>query len=62
MKDFYLARIAEAQSLDELNYILEQASDSIQDDATFEEVYNAALAQVAIWRRIKHENDFDGKF
>lgn len=47
MKNFFLARIAEARSLDELNYIVEQASDSIKDNADYEEVYQAAMEKIA---------------
>lgn len=50
MKDFYLARIEEAQSLDELNYIVERAAYELESNANYEEVYNAALRKAQEWR------------
>lgn len=61
MKDFYLARVDEARSLDELNYIIEQAADELESNSSYEEVYQAAMDKIAVWREIidKVSKDFN---
>ncbi len=50
MKNFYLARVAEARSLDDLDYIVERASQDLDSQADYEAVYGAALDKAQRWR------------
>ena len=50
VKNFYLARVAEARSLDDLDYILEGAAETLESNAEYEEVYSAAMAKAHEWR------------
>ena len=61
MKSFYMERIAEAQSIDELNYIVENAAYELRNNDDYQDVYDAALQQIAIWRRIAHESAYDAR-
>lgn len=49
LKQFFLARIEEAQSLDELNYIVEQAANSDLSYSHYEEIYQAARLKALEW-------------
>lgn len=42
MKEFFLARIQEANSIDELDYIVEQASKKLASNADYIEIYERA--------------------
>ena len=50
MKEFFLARIHEAQSLDELDYIVEQASLKLESNADYIEVYDSASSAAMNWK------------
>lgn len=62
MKEFYLARVKEAQSIDELEYIIERAADDLKNNTDYEEIYNAAMGKIAVWKRIAQENRYDERF
>lgn len=49
MKEYYKARIDEANSLDELDYIVERASNELESNADYSEVYSYALAKAQSW-------------
>lgn len=49
MKDFFLKRIEECESTEELNYIVEQASFQIENNADYDEIYNEALKKARSW-------------
>lgn len=49
MKDFFLQRIEECDSYDELEYIVEQASFKLKNVKNFDEVYEAALKKARSW-------------
>ena len=42
MREFFLARIQEANSIDELDYIVEQASEKLASNADYIEIYERA--------------------
>ena len=50
VKNFYLARVAEARTLDDLDYIVERASQDLDSQADYEAVYGAALDKAQRWR------------
>lgn len=52
MKEFFLQRIKEADTLDELDYIVEKASDQIEDNNNYIEIYEAALNKAKMWQGI----------
>lgn len=49
MFEFFKARITEAQTLDELDYIVEQASMQLESDDEYKTLYNLALAKAKEW-------------
>lgn len=61
MKSFYMARIKEAQSIDELDYIVENAAYEIRNNDDYQAVYDAALQQIAVLRRIAHGSCYDAR-
>lgn len=50
MKEFYIARVAEARTLDELDYIVERASQDLDSQEDYEAVYGAAMDKAQRWR------------
>lgn len=52
LKEFFLKRIEETESSEELNYIVEKASFDLADNKEYEEVYDAALAKAKSWMPI----------
>lgn len=46
MKSFYMARIMEATTLAELNYIVENAANDLASDADYMEVYESAMCRI----------------
>ena len=50
MKEFFLQQITEATTLDQLDYILEQASDQIEDNNEYTEIYEAAMNKAQMWQ------------
>lgn len=52
MKEFFLQQITEATTLDQLDYILEQASDQIEDNAVYTEIYEAAVKEAHIMMEV----------
>lgn len=52
MKEFFLARIQEANNLDELDYIVEQASERVSSTADYLEIYETALQKAQRWNHV----------
>lgn len=49
MKEFFLQRIKEANSLDELDYIVDQACEKLESNKEYSEVYETALEKARSW-------------
>lgn len=49
MGKFYLARIDEANSIDEIDYIIEQASENIDNNKEYELIYNTGFRKMQSW-------------
>lgn len=52
MKEFFLQQIEEATTLDELDYIVEEASDQIEDNDEYTEIYEAAMNKAQMWQEV----------
>jgi hypothetical protein len=52
MKEFFLQQIEEATTLDQLDYIVEEASDQIEDNNDYVEVYEAAMNKAQMWQEV----------
>lgn len=53
MKEFFKARIDEAKSIEELDYIIERASDEIESNTDYCEVYSYAIAKAQSWSPLR---------
>lgn len=49
MGEFFIARLNEADSIDDIEYIIEQASDNIDDNKEYELIYNTGVAIIQGW-------------
>lgn len=49
MKEYFKARIDEANSLDELDYIVERACEELESNTDYSEVYSYAIAKAQSW-------------
>ena len=52
MKEFFLQQIKEAITLDQLDHIVEEASNQIEDDGDYTEIYEAAISKAQMWQEI----------
>ncbi len=52
MKEFFLHQIEEATTLDELDYIVEEASDQIENNDEYTEIYEAAMSKAQMWQEV----------
>jgi hypothetical protein len=50
MKDFFLQQIKEATTLDQLDYIVEKASEQIEDNNDYSTIYDAAMNKALRWQ------------
>jgi hypothetical protein len=50
MKDFFLQQIKEVTTLDQLDYIVEKASEQIEDNDDYIMIYDAAMNKVLRWQ------------
>ena len=53
MKEYFKARIDEANSLDELDYIVERACNELESNADYSEVYSYAIAKAQSWSPLR---------
>lgn len=49
MKEYFLKRIEECKTLDELDYIVEQASNEISSNADYDKIYIEAMNKAKSW-------------